>query len=84
MKNPCSRVPENPLLALLTCLIADSAGSLAGRLAGSLAFAAAAFFHGFLKFFCFHSLNMFHDLKPPDWILTDASKYNTGTCNNQR
>ncbi len=35
------------LFNILAALIADRAGCLAGRLAGGLALAAAAFFHGF-------------------------------------
>ena len=53
---------QQPLFALFTRLIADGTGCLARRLTGSLAFAAAAFFYGFLKFSGFHSLNMFHSL----------------------
>ena len=48
-------------LFMLAALISDCAGSLAGRLAGCLAFAAAAFFHCILQSFCLQCFYMFHE-----------------------
>ena len=46
--------------ALLALLVGNAAGSLASRLAGSLAFAAAAILGRFCKISGFKSLNSFH------------------------
>ena len=49
------------LLFILTLLIGDTAAGLAGRLAGRLAFAAAALLGAFTQITGIQSLNMFHD-----------------------
>ena len=51
---------SNGLLALFTFLVGHGARSFAGRLARSLAFAAATIFHALAKaFICYH-FDMFH------------------------
>ena len=62
-----SRVPSEPLwlFHLLTALIPDCTGSLAGRLAGSLTLAAAPLLHGLLQVSGRQSLDMPHTQKPP-------------------
>ena len=56
------------LFHLLTALVPHCAGSLAGRLAGSLALAAAALLHGFLQVPRGQSLDVLHIDKPPLFI----------------
>ncbi len=58
-----------PLFAVLAGLISYGTGSLACRLAGSLALATSAFFHGVLQSLSIQSLNMFH----PCFLLNDFS-----------
>ena len=50
-------------------LIADRTAGLAGRLAGCLAFAAAAFLHGFLKILRVQRLYMLHRFLLMNYIL---------------
>ena len=50
---------------LLALLVGDGARGLAGRLAGGLALAAAAFYRGFLQILMINRLNMLHDMIPP-------------------
>jgi hypothetical protein len=50
----------NLSVGVLAALVAYGAGSLACGLAGSLALAAAALFHGFFQILVIQSLNMFH------------------------
>ena len=57
------------LFAVLAGLISYGTGSLACRLAGSLALATSAFFHGVLQSLSIQSLNMFH----PCFLLNDFS-----------
>ena len=54
------------VFALLDC---NTAGSLASRLAGCLAFAAAAVLNAFLHISCLDSNNSFHGEKSPYKIL---------------
>ena len=53
---------------LLALLISNCAGSLAGRLAGSLTLAAAALSSGFLKVSLIDSDDMLHGKQPPNKI----------------
>ena len=53
------------LRSVLALLIVDTAGGLAGRLAGCLAFAAAAVQRALVQIACLHGLDSLHDGFPP-------------------
>ena len=57
-------LPKTTELFVFTNLVANRAGSLAGRLAGSRAFTAAAGTQCFFDHSFINSLNMFFHLKP--------------------
>ncbi len=48
------------LLVVFALLVSDCTGSLAGRLAGSLALAAAALFQRILKILCVQAFHVLH------------------------
>lgn len=67
-----------PLLAffLFASLVGNSATGFASRLAGSLAFSAAALFGTFAQIAGFHSVNVFHHWSLPEYWIEVIIAYN--------